>query len=85
VGAKRYWYALVCKKNLISEGQSVDTREHYCSCLLLPHVLGWTTEDSGLKVCDDGMWVPSKVMTTNFFFGLTRYIEESSKYTYERA
>jgi hypothetical protein len=31
------------------------------------------------------MSVTSKVMATNFFFGQTHYIEESSKYTYEMA
>jgi hypothetical protein len=37
-----------------------------------------------IKSLNTNTWVTSKVMATNFF-GQTRYIEESSKYTYERA
>jgi hypothetical protein len=36
-------------------------------------------------ITKDYTWVTLKVMATIFFFGQTRYIEESSKYTYERA
>jgi hypothetical protein len=77
-------WGLVIKDNLLCEEQLVETTEQYeyCSWLFLPYVKSWTTEDSGLKVCEDNLlghvfMFLDNTQLSHFRYGLALLIEPS--------